>query len=216
MSVDDLIYAGFDLAPNHTGAVFIDGRGELKRYAAITNHVSVAANDKNITLFHATKLRNEMKKADFKLYRLAFFKRWFQNQVNFLPYRVAVEGYAFGVRNSAAVYEIAEIGGCARCILLEAKIPFRLWSPKALKNFAGIKGKEKPIEFVHSRYGKNWQKLNVGTKSDTAGDLADAHVLAHMALTEQRLCTGKLKRKDFPGFRIVDGVDWLTERILDE
>ena len=205
-------FAGFDLAPNHSAYVEVNSRGKVIFFSAITNSVRVDKENPEVTLYHITKIRKRLPKEVYKIHRLAFFSSWFSEIVDSRrPTCVCVEAYAYG-KNTGA-YEIGEVGGAARTTLLRSGIPFRLWSPMSVKKFAGIPASEKPFKFCLSK-GEDWKRINSGTKSDTAGDLADSHCLALMALTEHKLKTGKLKDVP-PTFKNIMDSEFLSSKILE-
>lgn len=212
---------GWDLSLNHSGFVEVDEEtGEVVWFTLITEYPKVAAMIDEATYYDAEKHRARMSTQDFKLHRMAFFGEFLRNEVlSRNPQCAAVENYSFGSRSNSK-YEIGEIGGIARDNLIAARIPFRLWGPLQLKQFAGIKKSEKPIAFCKNVWHNDWAYLNLGLKTpQAAGDVADANVLAMMALAEYRYKNGG-EPVDAPGYKAIinkiDGVPWHSEQMLRE
>ncbi len=173
-------FQGFDIALNHSAVVEIDEFGIVQFFAFTTDKVTIAEDHEQGTLYHVRKKRKELKpKRLLTADRLKFFSEWCQPIVDRNPSLAAIEAYAYGKKNNA--YEIGEFGGCLRSKLQKLSIPYMTVVPLNIKKFAGIDKSEKPIAFCWEEYGEDWEFYNSGLKADTAGDLADAHVLAHMA-----------------------------------
>jgi hypothetical protein len=102
-----------------------------------------------------------------------------------------IEDYKFG-RGTNNAYQIAEIGGAARRDLATLSVPFLLIGIRAIKSYAGIAGKEKPIAFCNDELGRDWSEYDtVKLNSDTPSDLADAHVIAAMTRDAYRVRSGE-------------------------
>jgi len=160
--------------------------GEVTSFAFVTDRAKIGKEHGESVLFPASSLRSKMKKQEFQAYRLNFFLWWASNVVssNNTPALTAIEGYAYGKGNNA--YHIGEFGGVLRSILFKSNSPYIAPTPRALKTRANLKGKEKPVSFCAKEFGVDWTKYNSGQKADSAGDLADAHVLAQIALEFER------------------------------
>jgi len=177
---EPLRFQGFDIALNHSAVVEIDEFGAVQFFAFTTDKVTIAKDHEQATLYHVTQKRKELKpKRLLTADRLNFFREWISPIVSRKASLAAIESYAYGKKNNA--YEIGEFGGCLRSKLQKFSVPYMTVVPLNIKKFAGIDKSEKPIAFCWEEYGEDWEFFNSGLKADTAGDLADAHVLAHMA-----------------------------------
>lgn len=172
-------FQGWDVALNHTAVVEIDEAGELLFFAFTTDKVTIGEDHEEATLYHVSKHRSALSKKAFNAHRLGFFSSWIDPIIDRKPTAVAIEGYTQRGHNQ---YSIGEFGGALRSKLIENVIPYMTVAPRSIKTYAGISGKEKPIAFCWEEYGTDWEFYNSGLKADSAGDLSDAHVLAHMTL----------------------------------
>lgn len=182
-------FQGWDVALNHSAVVEIDEAGELVWFSYTTDKVTIAKENPEAHLFQVSKLRKQMSKKELQAKRLEFFSDWAYDALVRFPTSVCIEDYAYGKKNNA--YHIGEFGGILRDYLKRCNIPYFTTSPRSLKNYAMISAQEKPIVFCWEEYGVDWEYHNAGCASESAGDLADAHVLSHMArdvyLSEQGL-----------------------------
>ena len=186
-------FQGWDVALNHTAVVEVDELGDVQWFSFTTDKVAIGKAFPNEALhIHITNLRKQYpKKQKLKAARLAIFCNWIRDIQDRQPDLAAIEAYAYGKKNNA--YEIGEYGGAVRKGFIERETSFLTITPREIKKFAGIAASEKPIQFCLDEYGVDWSEYGCGLKSETPGDLADAHCLAQMA----RLYTNSKSRIDF-------------------
>lgn len=109
------------------------------------------------------------------------------------PSVAAIEGYAHGARGNN--FDIGELGGVIRLLLLKCEIPFVIISPSSLKKFATGKGnadKDTMLETAIRKYGFDGHGNNE----------ADAFLLRTMALMHDDPGLTKPQRE------AVEKVDW--------
>lgn len=173
---------GLDIALNHSAAVFAVGTVPIE-FAFMTDKIRVA----EAWPEHATLYRNETgdkARSPVALWqRIESFYYWASSVARIAKSlevrRVGVENYAFSKPFNA--YQIGEFGGALRAAFIDAGYSsFELVDTGDVKARAGLarRSKDKPIEFCRDEWGMDWLPYNAGFAADTAGDLADAHVIA--------------------------------------
>lgn len=208
-------FQGFDLALNHSATVRVDECGEVDKFYFITSNKRIAkTHSKHATLFDTKYERARAASAQqYKIDRLLNFSYWLKQVIS--PHedlRVAIENYSFGSKTNSA-YEIGEFGGVIRDYLNVLNLRYRLWSPNHIKNFAGIGKSEKPVKFCSDELGVDWAPYDCGLKSSqSSGDLADAHILALLAMAEHKRKTNQeVPKRAQSVLKYVEGCDWLGE-----
>jgi hypothetical protein len=191
-------FAGLDLAPNHAACVVIDLAGRIQDYAFVTDSEYIAnCWPLQATYLDVKGLRDKAFKKDkpaWKHHRHMFMADWLAELSRGMLQTVdlgGIEDYKFG-RGTNNAYQIAEVGGAARRSLALAEIPFLLIGIRAIKSYARISGKEKPIAFCNDQLGSDWSMFDTAKQnSDTPSDLADAHVIAAMTRDAYRVRAGE-------------------------
>jgi hypothetical protein len=128
--------------------------------------------------------------------RLAWWRDWIDGRLADLadppaggPVFVAVEDYAY--RQGLYAHQIGEVAGLLRRLLWERAVPFRAIDPMALKLASGaaagaVAEKVEVVAGVAATWGVDFARYG----EQAAADLADAYVLARLALAEQLVARG--------------------------
>lgn len=182
---------GLDIAMNHSAAVFASGFKPIK-FRFITDAIKVARAWPD----HATLYRNETDagaRSPVALWaRLDSFYNWASMIAELARSEgvisVGVENYAFSKKFNA--YHIGEFGGALRAAFMSAGFEaFELVNPGDVKARCGLarRSKDKPLGWCRDEWGSDWLPYNAGFAAETAGDLADAHVIAVIAGEPERI-----------------------------
>jgi len=203
-------FEGWDLALNHSGFVVINKQGKLDSFSFTTTIKKVAeAWGGDLMPEGACK-----SKEHFNARRLGFLSGVFDPRSDCpADTYVAIEDYAYGAKTNSA-YQIGEVGGAARVQLMSWSVPFKAWKPTEVKKFATGRGrcvsKADMIDVCREEFGKDWAKYDCGLKSsETAGDLADAHILAHMARCQYFVANELKHNYSADRVKIVEGSEFI-------
>lgn len=192
---------GLDIALNHSAAVFADGTKPVD-FRFMTDAVKVAAAFPDRATLYRNATGHGARSPVALWVRLESFYNWavmIARTARSLRVRsVGVENYAFS--KSFNAYHIGEFGGALRAAFIDAGYSeIELVDTGDVKARAGLprRSKEKPIGFCLDQWGADWLPYNAGFAAETAGDLADAHVVAVITGEPERidLTKGKALRK---------------------
>jgi crossover junction endodeoxyribonuclease RuvC len=102
----------------------------------------------------------------------------------------AIEDYAYGIRNSRAIVNLAEQGGLVRYYFHKKKIPLTVYAPQEIKKFATGKGNT-PKDLMLKAVYKKWF-------FDTSdNNLADAYACARLRYAQWEIESGNKTIEDF-------------------
>ena len=196
-------YQGLDMSPNHWAIVELDEDGGMTSFVYLTDNKASAQKAPRGQSIYRPRPRVKKDDPDWNCHRFNF-ERLDANE-RFLsglfdrtmPTMIALEDYAQSKERGAHL--LGEHQGPIRLAAWRRGIELGLYAPNEVKMYAahdGTASKEDVIEAVAERWGVDFSKFDDGSKVQTAGDLADAYVLARLALTEDQLRRGCLRLDD--------------------
>lgn len=201
---------GWDLALNHAGFVELKD-GKFNQATYVTTVRGAYKNGLHVDNIKPILLTKDIVRCDdidfadqarsYKWYMI--FQHVLENfssssiDENF----VGIEGFAFGKFNQGktrSLTQIAEVAGYAKNMLHSKNIPFRLHDPATVKMFAtfhSVKESDKAeiIRAVRKEWNVDFRPFIAGKNIDSAGDLADAFVIAKMVWYEYQLRKGLIE-----------------------
>jgi len=193
-------YVGIDFSLNGTAAVAIDDMGRPIRILYTTDKKKYNNPNEIYQKVEALKKSKDQHRSVYNEIR-KFFN--LENLTKFLttipgaqyPFFVALEDYAYGAI-SGSVYQIAENVGILKHWLAKQGLPFKTYSPQAVKIFATGRGNAKKKDVVKVASNLLDLKGLVSHKGgDVAGpgiDIADAFFVARMLRLELLIRREKL------------------------
>ena len=192
-----VLIAGFDVSPNHFGAVLLNQLGSVVDFKFGVNHkgaVGKAAGYGLFLDFPKTGPGKDRQERQFK--RLIAVRNAIYGIISdWCPSYVGLEEYAMGARGQ--VFHIGEVGGAARLVFADCRVPnIRLHDPLSVKMFAahnGIADKDMMRAVVKNRWGVDFDQFDKSPKNfDVSGDLYDAYAIARLVLLEYDIRAGRV------------------------
>lgn len=200
---------GFDVSPTHGGAVALDASGQLLDFTFLAEKAkdatTKAAREHGVAFPHLMpKAIPEREDRDMRrlVPTMRLFLQWRKRLACPAPGETygAIEAYAFG-GGSVGAHTKGEIGGLLRMTLMAGAWNLRTHDPTSVKLFATGQGDADKHD-VAAGIERKWGPLVVQALyayGDKVGeDLADAYVLARMALREVQLRAGEVALRDLP------------------
>lgn len=207
------VAVGWDQSVNHAAVVALDGTGAIVALWALCTRAgdAQALGDAGARLPRDVLATGKLDPAVRDLRRLLCLRAWIGHVVGELrgmqdhahdpgAIHVALEDYAYAAGHEA--YGTGQVGGVLRCAIMDAPFRLRLHDPTAVKLWATGRGnadKDDVRDAVRDAYGVDFSALGLSTTASTdatAGDLADAYVLARMALGEVDVRAGRRTLQD--------------------
>lgn len=158
------VFGGLDLSPSSSALVILPGDGGVPLY------------------WHFSE--SDVKKDMLARFRMS--QKVFAEIRNHLPTLLALEDYDLSPTQQVG-YQIAEVAGLVKYMVLEAHLPLALVAPRKLKSYVKrqkVVEKKDVMEFASTKLGFNppiKTRSQPGFYQREREDLADARVLAEMA-----------------------------------
>jgi Holliday junction resolvasome RuvABC endonuclease subunit len=210
-----MVILGIDLSLNHAGYVMLDGdSGRLLDYAFLSDVKKDVRFDERHGFHLDVKKRDGEDRDCFTARRMARnieifeYILWdhFELSTQIQEVYCCIEGYAYNIQNTKAIYQIAEWTGYVKnCLYGRAKL--RTYDPALMKRFSVGNGKATKKDMVEGFFKDN-PKIELVLKQDKHGeydgpgtDVADAYFLAKMLWIELKLRNCEVCLEDLPEYQ---------------
>lgn len=188
---DNTLILGLDISLTHSGLAIIDSKGLLVRREIIKMkdrvkdkkkyyRIEVIEDGQNLVNVIDITTHNNCRHEIKRLVEISGRVRYLLE--NYPITHVVMEGYAMGVKGGGRVFDIGELGGAVKQVLMErgfdpfAKEPnFFIVPPKSLKSYITGNGNAKKEEMM----GAILRRFGISFEDDNEGD---AYALARLAL----------------------------------
>jgi hypothetical protein len=212
-----VVAIGWDQSINHAAAVGLADDGRIAALSVLCTRVSDAkalhASDAAPMMSCGVRLpghllaTGKLDPAVRDVRRLLWLRQWMvetctimrRNTLGLDTY-VAVEDYGYNTGHEA--YGTGQVGGLLRTVIMDRGCPLRLHDPTSVKLWATGRGNADKVEVrnaVRDVHGVDFLAVGLSDTDSSdaaAGDLADAYVLARMALGEVHVRAGRRSLQD--------------------
>ena len=209
-----ILFAGLDLAMNHSGIVFLDEQGKVFYsffISTVKKHI-ITIDDGFIKAIHLRPQRKSENIENYQAFKCHFavanVELLFNKFTTLNIVYAGIEDYSYNSMGRSLV-QIAEIDGLIKNFLWNSRIPFKRISPKSLKLMGGKRGNAKKKDIIDNVKAEfplvindailQWDNKTKDYKGP-ATDLADAFVLAKIVQYDYLLNNSKLSKDNLTDY----------------
>jgi len=160
------VFVGLDLSVRSTGMVAIACDAELLFHEAFGSQKDKSQSNANLDKIVRARKVCDMVSANFQALEVKYPA---------CSFRIALEGYAYGMRNTSSLADLAQLGGLVQDMLRDEYEYPLIVATSQLKKFASGKGNTKKV-MIPAEVVARW-KLQFKTT-----DEVDAYVLSRICL----------------------------------